>query len=50
MKDISNDVSDKSQLKQEFRFTLYQNAVHPAALLDTWDYQPYSAQLGDKSY
>lgn len=50
MKDISNDISDKSELKQEFRFTLYQNAVLPSALLDTQDYQPYSAHLGDKSY
>lgn len=50
MKDIANDISDKSELKQEFRFTLYQNAVLPAVLLDTRDYQPYSAQLGDKSY
>jgi len=50
MKDISNDISDKSELKQEFRFTLFQNAVLPAALLNIRDYQPCSVQLGEKSY
>lgn len=47
MKDICNDISDKSESKQEFGFTRYQNAVLSAGLLDTWDYQPYSAPLED---
>lgn len=48
MKGISNSVSDKSELKEEFRFTLYQNAVLPAALWDPPDDQPYSVHSGGR--